>query len=75
LIERQLGRLPMLLARNSWRAFSMKPTCAPRSMNVARKQAGDELAGAQPVEALTRFIEAKRPRLEARNEPDGSGRG
>ena len=37
---------------------------------VARKQAGDELAVAPPVEALTRFIEAEMPRLEALNEPE-----
>ena len=37
---------------------------------VARKQAGDELALAPPVEALSRFIEAELPRLEALNEPD-----
>ena len=37
---------------------------------VARKQAGDELAVAPPVEVLTRFIEAELPRLEALNEPD-----
>lgn len=36
---------------------------------VARKQAGDELAGAPPVEALTLFLEAKLPCLEALNEP------
>jgi predicted nucleotidyltransferase len=37
---------------------------------VARKQAGDELAVASPVEALTRFIEAELLRLEALNKPD-----
>ena len=37
---------------------------------VARKQAGEELAVAPPVEALSRFIEAELPRLEALNEPD-----
>jgi predicted nucleotidyltransferase len=37
---------------------------------VARKQAGEELAVAPPVEALTRFIEAELPRLEALNKPD-----
>ena len=37
---------------------------------VARKQAGNELAVAPPVEALSRFIEAEMPRLEALNEPD-----
>lgn len=37
---------------------------------VARKQAGEELAVAPPVEVLSRFIEAELPRLEALNEPD-----
>lgn len=37
---------------------------------VARKQAGEELAVAPPVEVLTRFIKAELPRLEALNEPD-----
>ena len=31
---------------------------------------GEELAVAPPVEALTRFVEAELPRLEALNEPD-----
>ena len=37
---------------------------------VARKQAGEELAVAPPVEALTRFIEAELQRLDALNEPE-----
>ena len=37
---------------------------------VARKQAGNELTVAPPVEALSRFIEAELPRLEALNEAD-----
>ena len=37
---------------------------------VARKQAGDELVVAPPVEALTRFIEAELPRIEALIDPD-----
>ena len=37
---------------------------------VARKQAGEELAVAPPVEALSRFIEAELPRLEALSKPD-----
>ncbi len=36
---------------------------------VARKRAGEDLAVAPPVEALTRFIEAELPRLDALNEP------
>jgi hypothetical protein len=41
---------------------------------VLRKQAGEELAVAPPVETLTRFIEAELPRLEALNEPgDAAG--
>lgn len=37
---------------------------------VTRKQAGEELAVAPPVEALSRFIEAELPRLEALSEPE-----
>jgi hypothetical protein len=37
---------------------------------VARKQVGEGLAVARPVEALMRFIEAELPRLDALNEPD-----
>ncbi len=37
---------------------------------VARKQAGEELAVAPPVEVLSHFIERELPRLEALNEPD-----
>ena len=33
-------------------------------------EAGEELAVAPPVEALTRFIEAELPRLEALAKPD-----
>ena len=56
---------------NSWIACSKEAQvrAAPDEL-VAWKQAGEELAVAPPVEALTRFIEADLPRLEALNEPD-----
>ena len=37
---------------------------------VARKQAGDELTAAPPVEVLSRFVESELQRLKALNEPD-----
>jgi len=37
---------------------------------VARKQAGDELAVAPPVQVLSHFIESELVRLQALNEPD-----
>ena len=37
---------------------------------VARKEAGNLLAVAPPVEAPAHFIEAELPRIEALNEPD-----
>jgi hypothetical protein len=36
---------------------------------VLRKQAGEELAVAPPVEALSRFAECELPRLESLKEP------
>lgn len=37
---------------------------------LRHREAGEELVGAPPVEALTRFIEAGLPRLEALAKPD-----
>ncbi len=44
--------------------------CAALGELVARIQAGEELAVAPPVEALTPFIKVELPSLEALNEPD-----
>ena len=69
-IERQLGQVPMLFAQLVEGVLEEAGVCAALDELVARKQAGDELAVAPPVEALSRFIEAELPRLEALNEPD-----
>ena len=69
-IERQLGQVPMLFAQLVEGVLDEADVRPPLAELVARKQAGEELAVAPPVEALTRFIEAELPRLEALNEPD-----
>ena len=69
-IERQLGQVPMLFAQLVEGVLDEADVRAVLDELVARKQAGEELAVAPPVEALTRFIEAELPRLEALNEPD-----
>ena len=69
-IERQLGQVPMLFAQLVESVLDEADVRAALVELVARKQAGEELAVAPPVEALTRFIEAELPRLEALNEPE-----
>lgn len=69
-IERQLGQVPMLFAQLVEGVLDEADVRTALAELVARKQAGEELAFAPPVEALTRFIEAELPRLEALNEPD-----
>ena len=69
-IERQLGQVPMLFAQLVESVLDEADVRAALAELIARKQAGEELAVAPPVEALTRFIEAELPRLEALNEPD-----
>ena len=68
-IERQLGQVPMLFAQLIEGVLNEADVRAALDELVARKQAVDE-AVAPPVEALSRFIEAELPRLEALNEPD-----
>jgi len=69
-IERQLGQVPMLFAQLMESVLDEADVRAALAELVARKQAGQELAVAPPVEALSRFIEAELPRLEALNKPD-----
>ncbi len=69
-IERQLGQVPMLFAQLVEGVLDEADVRGALHELVERKQAGEELAVAPPVEALTRFIEAELPRLEALNEPD-----
>ena len=69
-IERQLGQVPMLFAQLVEGVLDEADVRSALAELVARKQAGEELAVAPPVEALTRFIEAELPRIEAINEPD-----
>src|SRR5205814_73212 len=68
-IERQPGQVPMLFAELVEAALEEPEVRAALAELVARKQSGEELAVAPPVEALTRFIETELPRLESLNEP------
>ncbi len=73
-IERQLGQVPMLFAQLVEAVLDEADVRSALAELVARKQAGEELAVAPPVQALSRFIEAELPRLEALNEPDDATR-
>jgi predicted nucleotidyltransferase len=69
-IERQRGQVPILFAQLVESVLDEANVRVALDELVARKQAGEELAFAPPVEALTRFIEAELPRLEALSAPD-----
>lgn len=69
-IARQLGQPPMLFRELVNAVLEEADVRAELDELVARKQAGHELAVAPPVEALSRFIEAELPRLEALNQPE-----
>jgi len=72
-IARRLGQPPMLFAKLVEGALEEADVRAALDALVARKQADDELAAAPPVEALSRFLEAELPRLEALAEPSEAG--
>ena len=69
-IERQFGQVPMLFTQLVEGVLDETDVRLVLAELVARKQAGEELAVAPPVEAPSRFIEAELPRLEALNEQD-----
>jgi len=69
-IERHLGQVPMLFGQLVESVLDEAAVRTALVELVARKQAGEELAVAPPVEALSRFIEAELPRLQALTEPD-----
>jgi predicted nucleotidyltransferase len=69
-IERRLGQVPMLFAQLVQGVLEEAEVRAALDQLVARKQAGEELAVAPPVEVLSRFVEAELPRLDALKEPD-----
>jgi predicted nucleotidyltransferase len=69
-IERQRGQVPILFAQLVESVLDEANVRVALDELVARKQAGEELAFAPAVEALTRFIEAELPRLEALSAPD-----
>ena len=71
-IERELGQVPMLVSELVDAVLEKAEVRVALDELIARKQASAEIAAAPPVEALSRFIEAESPRLEAINEPDDS---
>lgn len=68
-IERGLGQVPVLFAELVESVLEEAGVRAALGEIVARKQAGEELA----VTALSRFIEAELPRLEALSAPANAG--
>lgn len=71
-IERQRGPVPMLFAELVEGVLEETEVRVALDELVARKQSAAELAVEPPVEALSRFIAAELPRLEALNEPEES---
>jgi len=71
-LERGLGQVPMLFADLVDAVLEEPEVRAALQELVARKQAAVELAVAPPVEALSRFLAAELPRLDALNERDES---
>ncbi|MGC3988788.1 MAG: nucleotidyltransferase domain-containing protein [Chthoniobacteraceae bacterium] len=69
-IERQLGQVPMLFAELVHGVLEESAVRVALDDLVARKQAGEELAVAPPVEVLSHFIEVELLRLDALNEPE-----
>jgi predicted nucleotidyltransferase len=69
-IERQLGPVPMRFPQLVEGVLEEAEVRSALDELVARKQSGNELAVAPPVEVLSRFIEAELSRVEALNEPE-----
>ncbi|HVF70150.1 MAG TPA: nucleotidyltransferase domain-containing protein [Chthoniobacterales bacterium] len=69
-IERQLGQVPMLFTQLMEKVLDESEVRHALQELVARKQTGQELAVAPPVEVLSSFVEAELPRLESLNEQD-----
>jgi len=71
-IARQLGPVPMLFAELVEGVLQEVEVRTALDALVTRKQSAVELAVEPPVEALSRFIAAELPRLEALAEPEES---
>ena len=69
-IERQLGQVPMLFTQLMEKVLDESEVRHALAELVARKQEGQELAVAPPVEVLSRFVAAELPRLESLKEPE-----
>ena len=72
-LERGLGQVPMLFSQLVDHVLEEAEVLAELRALVARKQAGDELDEAPPVEELSRFIAEELARLESLNRPQGVG--
>ncbi|HKP03350.1 MAG TPA: nucleotidyltransferase domain-containing protein [Chthoniobacterales bacterium] len=68
-IERQLGQVPMLFSQLVESVLEEGEVREALQALVVRKQAGEEMAVAPPVEALSRFAEGELSRLESLKEP------
>lgn len=71
-LERRLGQVPMLFAELVDGVLEERDVRVALGELVAQKQAGEELAVAPPVGALSRFLEAELARLDALAKPDDS---
>jgi predicted nucleotidyltransferase len=71
-VERQLGQVPMLFAQLVEGVLEEAEARAALEELVARKMAGEELATAPPVEALSRFAEAELRRLDTAASPENA---
>ena len=71
-VARGLGQVPMLFHELVDGVLEETEVRNALGELVARKQSGDELAKAPPVQVLSRFVELELPRLESLREQDDS---
>jgi len=69
-IERNLGQVPMLFQQLVDGVLEERDVRATLDELVARKQAGDELDVAPPVDVLSHFVRDELARLESLNRPE-----
>src|SRR5690606_33419002 len=69
-LERQLGQVPMLFRELVEGTLEEPAVRTALDELVARKQSGEELAVAPPVEVLSHFLAGELPRVDALAEPE-----
>ncbi len=69
-LERRLGQAPMLFSRLVEGVLEEREVRGALDELVERKQAGEELAVAPPVETLSRFLETELNRLDTVEKPE-----